>query len=156
MRQLLSHSTTVPSSISPFSSVPPTTSTAPQSGCAGLTAGRLRRVERAVTILWPATPGLRARMVFECAVQQKWGLPITGRPQTRRQGPTRRRASAVTDATEWGGVGATTACNAEAAGWDAAPAGCLTRLWCAMLGLSQTRPVRSIHYWAEGAVYSPW
>jgi hypothetical protein len=33
---------------------------------------------------------------------------------------------AATGATEWGGVGATAACNTAAAGWDAAPAGCST------------------------------
>ena len=63
---------------------------------------------------------------------------------------------AATGATEWGGVGATVACDSAAAGQDAASAGCLAGWWRSMMGRPWTRLGRDIHCRAKGAVCLPW
>ena len=60
------------------------------------------------------------------------------------------------DVMEWGGIDTTTACNAAVIGRDAAPVRCLIGWRHTMVGRPRTRPGRSIHFWAEGAVCSPW
>ena len=74
-----------------------------------------------------------------------WNAATTGRDGVQECGTTRVAArndgattneaprvdeeascNAATGATEWGGAGATVACNAAAAGREVAPAGCLT------------------------------
>ena len=55
---------------------------------------------------------------------------MTGRQQTRRQGQMRRQAAACDRAngvTEWGGAGATVACDAAAAGRSGVLNGVVTR-----------------------------